>query len=173
MTGFSAAFLAYTRSICAAYFCGAALCCALSVKVIKRFVRQPRPVGVTKLKSYGYELDHPLSPICCALRESEITLPFVLIVCLVRTRPSCFSTLARWCLHRLRCPSTLHSPITPVFVCGPRSWRPHLPLWSLCLGSGGATTISSKSQLGVCMGSCAPLLRTKCGLVGWMCTATR
>ena len=60
MSGLSAAYLAYTRSVCAAYFCGAALCCALSVKVIKRVVRQPRPVGVTELKSYGYELDHLL-----------------------------------------------------------------------------------------------------------------
>ena len=67
MSGLSAAYLAYTRSVCAAYFCGAALCCALSVKVIKIVVRQPRPVGATKLKSYGYELDH-LLPM---LREPE------------------------------------------------------------------------------------------------------
>jgi len=55
---FSATFLAYTRSVCAAYFCGAALGCALSVKVIKIFVRQPRPPGVTTLKSYGMPSTH-------------------------------------------------------------------------------------------------------------------
>lgn len=64
----SSAFLAYTRSICAAYFCGAALCCALSVKVIKIFVKQPRPVGVTQLKSYGYESHCGLS---CSRQYSE------------------------------------------------------------------------------------------------------
>ena len=58
ITGVSSVFLAYTRSVCAAYFCGAALCCALSVKVIKKFVKQPRPHGVTQLKSYGYELHY-------------------------------------------------------------------------------------------------------------------
>jgi len=68
VTGLSAGFLAYTRSVCAAYFCGAALGCALSVKVIKKFVRQPRPPGVTTLKSYGYELN---AIVYCALRESE------------------------------------------------------------------------------------------------------
>ena len=60
IAGLSAIFLAYTRSICAAYFCGAALGCALSVKVIKIFVRQPRPPGGTTLKSYGYESHHLL-----------------------------------------------------------------------------------------------------------------
>lgn len=58
ITGASAAFLIYTRSVCAAYFCGAALCCALSVKVIKKFVKQPRPIGTTKLKSYGMPSTH-------------------------------------------------------------------------------------------------------------------
>lgn len=62
VSGLSATFLAYTRSVCAAYFCGAALCCALSVKVIKKFVRQPRPLGETTLNSYGYGSHHFLSP---------------------------------------------------------------------------------------------------------------
>jgi len=70
VSGLSAAFLAYTRSVCTAYFCGAALGCALSVKVIKKFVRQPRPLGVTTLKSYGYELDHHFS--LCLLRSAKI-----------------------------------------------------------------------------------------------------
>jgi hypothetical protein len=151
VTGLSAAFLAYTRSVCAAYFCGAALGCALSVKVIKKFVRQPRPLGVTRLESYGYELYHRL---CLRQPLGENLKPFfcVLIVCLARTRPSCSSTLARWSLRRLRCPSTLHSPITRHSCVAPGPAAVHLPLWSLFLGSGGATTISSKSQLGVCMG---------------------
>ena len=49
MSGLSAIFLAYTRSVCAAYFCGAALGCALSVKVtaicvsIDRFLQDTAP----------------------------------------------------------------------------------------------------------------------------------
>ena len=68
MSGLSAIFLAYTRSVCAAYFCGAALGCALSVKVIKKFVRQPRPMGKTALKSYGYDPHHRLC--FCPLRSA-------------------------------------------------------------------------------------------------------
>ena len=171
VTGLSAGFLAYTRSVCAAYFCGAALGCALSVKVIKKFVRQPRPPGVTTLKSYGYELYHPF--IYCALRESETLHLFVLIVCLAHTLPSCSSTLARWCSPQLRYLSTLHSLITPAFAFGPQFWRPHLPLWSLCLGSGGATMISSRSRPEAFMGLCVLSLRSKCGLVDWMYAVTR
>ena len=72
ITGASSAFLIYTRSVCAAYFCGAALCCALSVKVIKKFVKQPRPAGATKLKSYGYELHHNLTPRPFSQCQSKI-----------------------------------------------------------------------------------------------------
>ena len=116
----SSAFLAYTRSVCAAYFCGAALCCALSVKVIKKFVKQPRPLGVTQLKSYGYELHYSLSLRPLLPHESEILYLSVLLVCLALTRPSCSSTLARWFLRPLRCPSTLRSQITYACVCGPQ-----------------------------------------------------
>lgn len=70
VSGLSATFLAYTRSVCAAYFCGTALGCALSVKVIKKFVRQPRPQGVTTLESYGYELNRHLS--LCLLRSAKV-----------------------------------------------------------------------------------------------------
>lgn len=70
ITGASFAFLAYTRSVCAAYFCGAALCCALSVKVIKKIVKQPRPLGATQLKSYGYELYSGLSAFVYCSRHS-------------------------------------------------------------------------------------------------------
>jgi len=69
ISGLSAVFLAYTRSVCAAYFCGAALGCALSVKVIKIFVRQPRPEGATTLKSYGYESHHRL---CLRLQLAKV-----------------------------------------------------------------------------------------------------
>lgn len=102
------------------------------------------PTGSDNIKILWVRIDSPSQPICCALRKSDTVPLFALIVCLVRTLLSCSFTLVRWCSRLLRCPSTLHSPITPVFVCGPRFWWPHLPLWSLCLGSGGATTIPFK-----------------------------
>lgn len=57
VTGLTAGFLLYTRSSAVAYFAAGAVVCSLTVKTIKRLVRQPRPVATIRGKrktSYGY-----------------------------------------------------------------------------------------------------------------------
>lgn len=60
VTALTAGFLLYTRSVGVAYFTTGALVCSLTVKVIKRCLRQPRPLqvvaGSKAKKSYGYLL---------------------------------------------------------------------------------------------------------------------
>ncbi|KZT74977.1 PAP2-domain-containing protein [Daedalea quercina L-15889] len=61
VTGLTACFILYTRSTGVAYFAGGAVLCSTTVKVIKRFVRQPRPVQVIRGKrktSYGMPSTH-------------------------------------------------------------------------------------------------------------------
>ncbi|EPT01560.1 hypothetical protein FOMPIDRAFT_56482 [Fomitopsis schrenkii] len=61
VTAITAAFVLYTRSAGVAYFAAGAVLCSMSVKVIKRFVRQPRPVQVIRgkrKKSYGMPSTH-------------------------------------------------------------------------------------------------------------------
>lgn len=56
VTGITACFLLYTRSVGVAYFAAGAVACSMSVKVIKKFIRQPRPLptaGARKKVSYG------------------------------------------------------------------------------------------------------------------------
>ncbi|KAH9937336.1 PAP2-domain-containing protein [Fomitopsis serialis] len=61
VTGITACFVLYTRSAGVAYFAAGAVLCSMSVKVIKRCVRQPRPVQVIRgkrKKSYGMPSTH-------------------------------------------------------------------------------------------------------------------
>ena len=55
VTSLTACFILYTRSAGAAYFAAGAVFCSLTVKVLKRCVRQPRPVVVNgrRKKTYG------------------------------------------------------------------------------------------------------------------------
>ncbi|KAF8212253.1 phosphatidic acid phosphatase type 2/haloperoxidase [Mycena galopus ATCC 62051] len=50
----------WTRSACVAYCGAAAVACSLSVKVLKRGIRQPRPV-LGKKKTYGMPSTHSAS----------------------------------------------------------------------------------------------------------------
>ncbi|EJD03646.1 uncharacterized protein FOMMEDRAFT_19035 [Fomitiporia mediterranea MF3/22] len=59
VTSLTACCVLYTRSAGVAYFAAGAVCCSLSVKVIKRFIRQPRPLHPTsKKKTYGMPSTH-------------------------------------------------------------------------------------------------------------------
>ncbi|KAF9809068.1 hypothetical protein IEO21_07605 [Rhodonia placenta] len=61
VTGLTAGFLLYTRSSAVAYFAAGAVVCSLTVKTIKRLVRQPRPVATIRGKrktSYGMPSTH-------------------------------------------------------------------------------------------------------------------
>ncbi|KAH8119889.1 hypothetical protein DFH11DRAFT_15513 [Phellopilus nigrolimitatus] len=54
VTGLTACCVLYTRSAGVAYFAAGAVACSLSVKVVKRIVRQPRPLHLTPgRQSYG------------------------------------------------------------------------------------------------------------------------
>ncbi|PCH34020.1 PAP2-domain-containing protein [Wolfiporia cocos MD-104 SS10] len=61
VTGLTAGFLLYTRSVGVAYFASGAVLCSLTVKIVKRFVRQPRPIQTKhdrQKKSYGMPSTH-------------------------------------------------------------------------------------------------------------------
>ncbi|KAI0649910.1 phosphatidic acid phosphatase type 2/haloperoxidase, partial [Trametes meyenii] len=60
VTTLTAAFLAYTRSVGVAYFVAGAVLCSITVKILKRCVRQPRPVIVDgrRKKTYGMPSTH-------------------------------------------------------------------------------------------------------------------
>ncbi len=56
VTSLTAAAVLYTRSAGVAYFAASAVLCSVTVKIIKRFVRQPRPVVTLRgkrKKTYG------------------------------------------------------------------------------------------------------------------------
>ncbi|KAF8585832.1 hypothetical protein K439DRAFT_1342550 [Ramaria rubella] len=48
----------YTRSAGVAYFIVGALSCSLSVKMVKKMIKQPRPLGKTKKLTYGMPSTH-------------------------------------------------------------------------------------------------------------------
>ncbi|KAG9226326.1 hypothetical protein CCMSSC00406_0003205 [Pleurotus cornucopiae] len=87
VTGLSAAFLLYTRSAGVLYFTLGALLCSATVKLIKRAIRQPRPVvehAVGKRKvSYGMPSTHSATiiyyatyiPLACAKLPIHPSLP--------------------------------------------------------------------------------------------------
>ncbi|KAF8965185.1 phosphatidic acid phosphatase type 2/haloperoxidase [Flammula alnicola] len=61
VTALAAAFILYTKSAGVFYFTAGATVCSLSVKIVKRFVRQPRPPHIPgrKIKvSYGMPSTH-------------------------------------------------------------------------------------------------------------------
>ncbi|KAI0767385.1 phosphatidic acid phosphatase type 2/haloperoxidase [Fomes fomentarius] len=63
VTSLTACFVLYTRSAGVAYFAAGAVSCSLTVKILKRFFRQPRPVvvhvnGRKTKKSYGMPSTH-------------------------------------------------------------------------------------------------------------------
>ncbi|KAI0634293.1 hypothetical protein C8Q77DRAFT_1217500 [Trametes polyzona] len=61
VTTLTASVLLYTRSAGVAYFVAGALLCSLTVKVLKRCLRQPRPVVVVdgrRKKTYGMPSTH-------------------------------------------------------------------------------------------------------------------
>ncbi|KAF7440486.1 hypothetical protein PC9H_000831 [Pleurotus ostreatus] len=87
VTGLSAAFLLYTRSAGVLYFTLGALLCSATVKLIKRAIRQPRPVvehaaGKRKV-SYGMPSTHSATiiyyatyiPLACAKLPIHPSLP--------------------------------------------------------------------------------------------------
>jgi dolichyldiphosphatase len=56
VVGLTACYLAYTRSAGVAYFGAGAVMCSLTVKILKRILRQPRPVhknGSHRKLTYG------------------------------------------------------------------------------------------------------------------------
>ncbi|KAF4579036.1 hypothetical protein EYR36_000845 [Pleurotus pulmonarius] len=87
VTGLSAVFLLYTRSAGVLYFTLGALLCSATVKLIKRAIRQPRPVvehAVGKRKvSYGMPSTHSATiiyyatyiPLACAKLPIHPSLP--------------------------------------------------------------------------------------------------
>ncbi|KAJ8520402.1 hypothetical protein ONZ45_g2792 [Pleurotus djamor] len=87
VTGLTAAFILYTRSAAALYFATGAVLCSLTVKLIKRAIKQPRPVVENKLgkqkMSYGMPSTHSATilyygtfvPIACTRLPIHPTLP--------------------------------------------------------------------------------------------------
>lgn len=58
VTGLTAVFNLYTRSAGVCYFSAGAVLCSVSVKLVKRVIRQPRPPHIPGRKakvSYGYD----------------------------------------------------------------------------------------------------------------------
>ncbi|GBE77664.1 PAP2-domain-containing protein [Sparassis crispa] len=61
VSSLTACFVLYTHSAGVAYFAAGAVACNLSVKVIKRFIRQPRPAQTTSARqksTYGMPSTH-------------------------------------------------------------------------------------------------------------------
>ncbi|THU89510.1 hypothetical protein K435DRAFT_674621 [Dendrothele bispora CBS 962.96] len=88
VTALTAAFVAFTRSAGVAYFIGGAVACSMSVKVVKKFVRQPRPVIQSSShrrpkKSYGMPSTHSATisyyatyiPLACIYSPIHHSLP--------------------------------------------------------------------------------------------------
>ncbi|KAI0033159.1 phosphatidic acid phosphatase type 2/haloperoxidase [Vararia minispora EC-137] len=86
VTGATGAFLLYTRSAGVAWFAMGAVACSLTVKVLKRLIRQDRPDPILrkkKKKSYGMPSTHSASmaffatyiPLACAYLPIHSSLP--------------------------------------------------------------------------------------------------
>ncbi|KAI0322731.1 phosphatidic acid phosphatase type 2/haloperoxidase [Amylostereum chailletii] len=87
VTGSTAAFLLHTRSIGVAYFALGAVSCSLTVKILKRLIRQGRPdpiVRKEKKKSYGMPSTHSATityfgtyiPLACAFLPIHPSLSY-------------------------------------------------------------------------------------------------
>ncbi|KAF8921319.1 PAP2-domain-containing protein [Mucidula mucida] len=86
VTGATASFLLYTRSVGVSYFAAGAVACSMSVKLVKKAIRQPRPppmVGARKKVSYGMPSTHSAtityfavySTLACAYLPLHPSLP--------------------------------------------------------------------------------------------------
>ncbi|KAJ7632601.1 PAP2-domain-containing protein [Roridomyces roridus] len=83
VTGLTAVVVLFTRSAGVAYFSAGALACSLSVKVLKRAIRQPRPKKSTGKKTYGMPSTHSATiayyaafiSLACAYLPLHPTLP--------------------------------------------------------------------------------------------------
>jgi len=86
LTSLTASYLAYTRSAGVAYFAAGAVMCSLTVKLVKRILRQPRPVqmGLSHQKlSYGMPSTHSAAityyatyvPLACIYLPIHASLP--------------------------------------------------------------------------------------------------
>jgi len=68
LTAFTACLILYTRSAGVVYFATGAAFCGLTVQVVKRTIRQPRPPNRRKLKvSYGMPSTHSAAVSYCAV----------------------------------------------------------------------------------------------------------
>ncbi|KAI0271363.1 hypothetical protein BC834DRAFT_859145 [Gloeopeniophorella convolvens] len=85
VTALTASVVLYTRSAGVAYFSVGALACSLTVKVLKRVLRQERPVQIThrrQKQTYGMPSTHSATityygtyiPLACALLPSHPSL---------------------------------------------------------------------------------------------------
>ncbi|EKM61360.1 uncharacterized protein PHACADRAFT_82915 [Phanerochaete carnosa HHB-10118-sp] len=100
VTGLTAAVILYTRSAGIAYFALGAVVCSRTVKAIKRFIRQPRPLHSSsdhRKKSYGMPSTHsavityyaaytvlasaylPIHPTVPETPWTRIVIPFVVV----------------------------------------------------------------------------------------------
>ncbi|KII94108.1 hypothetical protein PLICRDRAFT_88372 [Plicaturopsis crispa FD-325 SS-3] len=84
VTGLTACVLLYTKSSGVLYFCVGGVACSMSVKLIKRFIRQPRPAHPSQHKiSYGMPSTHSATityyasyiPLACAYLPIHTSLP--------------------------------------------------------------------------------------------------
>ncbi|KAF8481442.1 PAP2-domain-containing protein [Gautieria morchelliformis] len=77
VTGLTACFQVYTRSAGVTYFIVGALSCSLSVKLIKRLVRQPRPTGSSQKLTYGMPSTHSagITYYACYISAASLYLP--------------------------------------------------------------------------------------------------
>ncbi|KAI0068357.1 PAP2-domain-containing protein [Artomyces pyxidatus] len=86
VTGITACFILYTRSAGAAYFSLGAVACSVTVKILKRLLRQARPPQVTQRKqkkTYGMPSTHSATityygtyiPLACTYLPLHDTLP--------------------------------------------------------------------------------------------------
>ncbi|KZP25420.1 PAP2-domain-containing protein [Athelia psychrophila] len=88
VTSLTACFLAHTRSVGVAYFVAGAVMTSLTVKVLKRILRQPRPVNIVPAlqkgsKNYGMPSTHSATityyatyvPLACLYLPIHPSLP--------------------------------------------------------------------------------------------------
>ncbi|KAI1782825.1 PAP2-domain-containing protein [Ganoderma leucocontextum] len=94
VTSLTAAVVLYTRSAGVAYFAASAVLCSVTVKIIKRFVRQPRPVVTIRGKrkrTYGMPSTHSATityfatyiTLACAYLPIHPTFPSSPLTCLI------------------------------------------------------------------------------------------
>ncbi|KAA1468253.1 hypothetical protein DENSPDRAFT_794049 [Dentipellis sp. KUC8613] len=83
VTALTAASLLYTRSAGIAYFCAGGVACSVTVKLLKRVLRQPRPEGRSQKRTYGMPSTHAATisyygmyiPLACLYLPSHASLP--------------------------------------------------------------------------------------------------